>query len=119
MSWLTKLTGKKTVTSGASVAGEVQPFPPPRIKIDSREYPAAEFAPGMFRIRPYDGDLIAKQSFDFRITFSLNNEPVEFACRGTVARLDDKVGFIARYSPPQPYYERKLAEYLTLWGGRV
>lgn len=119
MSWLSKLTGKKTETPNASASAEAQPFPPPLIKIDSHEYPVTEFAQGMFRIRPYDGDLIAKQSFDFRISFSLNNDVVEFSCRGSVARLDDKSGLIARYSPPQPYYERKLSEYLKLWGGRV
>lgn len=119
MSWLSKLTGKKTAPPTASVVEDARPFPPPLVKIDSHEYPAAEFVPGVFRIRPYDGDLIAKQSFDFKVSFSLNNEPIEISCRGSVARLDEKTGLIARYSAPQPYYERKLSEYLKLWGGRA
>lgn len=119
MSWLSKLTGKRSETTSVGASSSEAAFPPPVIKIDSKEYPVSEFESGMFRIRPYDGELIAKQSFDFRIIFSLNNEPVEIACRGSVARLDEKVGLIARYSPPQPYYERKLSEYIRLWGGRA
>ena len=62
-----------------------------------------------------NGDLIAKQKFDFRIAFTLNGEAIEVGCRGVVARLDDQAGLIARYSQPQPYYERKIAEYLKVW----
>lgn len=116
MSWLSRLAGKSKSAAQASAAdGKGQPTDPPVIKIDSHEYPVAEFVPGTFRIRPYDGDLIAKQKFDFRIAFTLNGEPIEVGCRGVVARLDDQAGLIARYSQPQPYYERKIAEYLKVW----
>jgi hypothetical protein len=114
MFWLSKLAGKSKASAGAAET-RAPSVPPPTIRIDSREYPAAEFVPGTFRIRPYDGDLIATQRFDFRIIFSLNDEPVEIACRGVVARLDAQTGLIARYAQPQPFYERKLAEYLKLW----
>ena len=116
MSWLSRLAGKSKPASQASAGdGKGQPVDPPIIRIDSHEYPAAEFIPGTFRIRPYDGDLIAKQKFDFRITFTLNGELVEVTCRGVVARLDEQVGLIARYSQPQPFYERNIVEYLKVW----
>jgi hypothetical protein len=114
MSWLSKLGGKSKTAAVGTVA-KAEALPPPTIKIDSREYPAADFIPGTFRIRPYEGDLIAKQSFDFRIAFKLNGEDVEVACRGVVARLDDQVGLIARYTAPQPFYERRIADYLKVW----
>lgn len=115
MSWLSKLSGKSKPGAAAAPAAKPQNVPPPKILIDSHEYPAAEFAPGGFRIRPYAGDLIPKQSFDFRISFTLNSEPIEIACRGMVVRLDDQSGLVARYAQPQPFYERRIADYLKLW----
>ncbi len=118
MSWLSKLSGRDkggSVTTAA--APKERPSAPPNIVIDRHEYAPEEFAMGSFRIRPYDGDLIAKQQFDFRIAFQLNGDPVEFACHGMVVKMDDKVGLVARYQPPQPFYERKLIEYLRAWKG--
>lgn len=115
MSWLSKFGGKSKPEAAAAASSKTQSVPPPTIRIDSHDYPAAEFVAGGFRIRPYDGDLIPKQSFDFRVTFSLNNEPVEVACRGMVVRLDDQSGLVARYAQPQPFYERRIADYLKLW----
>ena len=107
MSWLSKLSGRD---KGGSVTTAAAPKERPSA-------PPEEFAMGSFRIRPYDGDLIAKQQFDFRIAFQLNGDPVEFACHGMVVKMDDKVGLVARYQPPQPFYERKLIEYLRAWKG--
>jgi len=117
MSWLSKLSGRDKSDSATAAAPKERPSAPPSIVIDRHEYKPEEFAMGSFRIRPYDGDLIAKQQFDFRITFQLGGDPVEIVCRGVVVKMDDKVGLVARYQQPQPFYERKLVEYLRAWKG--
>lgn len=119
MSWLSKLSGRGKSDAAAAPVARVKdrPSQPPHILIDRHDYEPEEFVMGSFRIRPYEGDLIAKQRFDFRISFPLGDETIEFACRGTVVKLDEKVGLVARYEPPQPFYERKLVEYLRLWKG--
>ncbi|HEY0835318.1 MAG TPA: hypothetical protein VGE72_15555 [Azospirillum sp.] len=116
MSWLSKLSGK-VKGAAAATASKDRPSQPPHIVIDRHDYTPEEFVLGSFRIRPYDGDLIAKQQFDFKISFQLDNETVEFACRGMVVKQDDQVGLVARYQSPQPFYERKLIEYVKLWKG--
>ncbi|HYD69345.1 hypothetical protein [Azospirillum sp.] len=116
MSWLSKLSGKSKGAAAATVAKE-RPSQPPRIIIDRHDYTPEEFAVGSFRIRPYDGDLIAKQQFDFKISFDLDGDAVEFVCRGIVVKMDEQVGLVARYQQPQPFYERKLLEYLKRWKG--
>lgn len=118
MSWLAKLSGgKKSEAPRGPARNRGQSVPPMRIMIDRNEYPADEFALGSFRIRPYDGDLIAKQQFDFRLAFQLGDENFEIACRGQVVKLDEKSGLVARYQKPQPFYERKLVEYICLLKG--
>ena len=117
MSWLSKLSGRGKGGAAAKTAPKERPANPPYIRVDRHEYLPEEFALGSFRIRPYDGDLIAKQQFDFRIGFELANEPVEFACRGIVVKMTEETGLVARYQHPQPFYERKLIEYLRLWKG--
>ena len=117
MSWLSKLSGKDKPAPRAGVDQKQRPAGPPHILIDRNEYEPAEFAIGSFRIRPYDGDLIAKQQFDFRIAFTLGEERIEFACRGIVVKMDGTAGLVARYSQPQPFYERKLLDYLKAWKG--
>jgi len=116
MSWLSKITGKDK-GGGASGGRKERPSGPPHILIDRHEYEPEEFVVGSFRIRPYDGDLIAKQQFDFKISFTQGSEKVEFACRGMVIKQDDQAGLVARYSQPQPFYERKLIDYLRAWKG--
>ena len=111
MSWLSKLVGRPAAenTAPAPAAKATQPL---RIIIDSSSYIPEEFALGSFRIRPYDGDLIAKQQFDFRLSFTLKDEDVEFTCRGIVVKQDSKAGLVARFQQPQPFFERKLVEHL-------
>lgn len=116
MSWLSKLSGK-VKGAATAVATKDRPSQPPHIIVDRHEYTPEEFALGSFRIRPYDGDLIAKQQFDFKISFTLDADTVEFVCRGIVVKQDDQVGLVARYQQPQPFYERKLIEYLKRWKG--
>lgn len=116
MSWLSKLTGKDKSAGGAT-GNRPRVDRPPHILIDHAEYEPAEFAMGSFRIRPYDGDLIARQQFDFRISFQVGDEKTEFACRGIVVKLNADTGLVARYSQPQPFYERKLFDYLRAWKG--
>lgn len=118
MSWLSKLSGKgKGAATATATAAKERPSQAPRIIIDRHDYTPEEFAVGSFRIRPYDGDLIARQQFDFRISFDLDGDTVEFACRGIVVKQDEQVGLVARYQQPQPFYERKLLEYLKRWKG--
>lgn len=119
MSWLSKIKGggKAGAVATQAAAAKDRPSTPPSIHIDHNEYTPEEFALGSFRIRPYDGDLIAKQQFDFKIAFTLSGDAIEFACRGIVVKMDAQVGLVARYLHPQPFYERKLLEYLKLWKG--
>ncbi|WP_207461900.1 hypothetical protein [Azospirillum sp. SYSU D00513] len=120
MSWLSKLTGSAKPDArpvSAVAAPRAKPAEPPRIVIDHHDYRPEEIAMGSFRIRPYDGDLIAKQHFDFKLSFVLDDEPLEFLCHGMVVKMDDKAGLVARFQLPQPYYERKLIEYMRLWKG--
>lgn len=117
MSWLSKLSGKGKSPQQAATEQKQRPSGPPHILIDHSDYEPAEFAIGSFRIRPYDGDLIARQQFDFRIAFALGEEKIEFACRGIVVKMDVNAGLVARYSQPQPFYERKLLDYLKAWKG--
>lgn len=118
MSWLSKITGGDSKTTATVGGKQVQrPTSPPGIHIDRHEYIPEEFVIGSFRIRPYEGDLIAKQQFDFHIVFTLGDDPVDFICRGFVVKQDQQAGLVARYSRPQPFYERKLIDYLKLWKG--
>ncbi|WP_029009539.1 hypothetical protein [Azospirillum halopraeferens] len=112
MSFLSMFRGRGKTTATDAAAPKAGPVALPHVIIDRHDYQTEEFAPGSFRIRPYEGDLIARQRFDFRIAFDLDNEPVEFHCSGIVVRLDAESGLVARYQPPQPFFERKLLEYL-------
>jgi len=120
MSWLSKITGggKSSASPGSSgTSGKERPANPPMIVIDHHDYTPEEFALGSFRIRPYDGDLIAKQQFDFNMVFDLGNDPVNVACRGFVVKMNEQTGLVARYQSPQPFYERKLIDYIRAWKG--
>ena len=117
MSWLSKLSARPKSNAAPATPASERPSGPPRILIDRHDYQPEELVLGSFRIRPYDGDLIARQQFDFKITFTLHGELVEFACRGMVVKMDDTAGLVARYQLPQPFYERKLIEYMRLWKG--
>lgn len=119
MSWLSKLTGGGASKTTATVGGKEIPRPssPPKVIVDHHEYIPEEFVIGSFRVRPYEGDLIAKQQFDFRVAFKLGDDEVEFICRGLVVKSDAQAGLVARYSRPQPFYEKKLIDYLRVWKG--
>lgn len=117
MSWLSKITGGDKLAEAARADQGPRPTAPPTIRIDHHEYQPEEFIIGSFRIRPYDGDLIAKQQFDFRIVLPGGEEPVEFICRGFVVKQNPETGLVARYSRPQPFYEKKLIDYLRHWKG--
>ena len=124
MSWLSKLSGRdKAAHSDGGHAGGIKerPSSPPKVVIDHHEYVPEEFALGSFRIRPYDGDLISKQIFDFRLCFAMGEDAVDVACRGLVVKMDEKVGLVARYQSPQPFYERKLRSAVerTSWTSQV
>lgn len=120
MSWLSKFSGGNKEPGGAKSAAEPRkerPSTPPKIVIDHHEYVPEEFVIGSFRIRPYDGDLIAKQKFDFRLQFDLGGDPVDVSCMGMVVKMTAEAGLVARYQAPQPFYERKLVEYMKALKG--
>lgn len=117
MSWLSKLSGKGKSPTPPPTVSRRGSVPAPKVLIGRLEYEAEEFAIGSFRVRPYEGDLIARQQFDFRIVLDQAGEPLQIPCRGVVVRMDDEHGLIARYQSPPPVYLRKLADYLQQWRG--
>ncbi|WP_042442962.1 hypothetical protein [Azospirillum sp. B510] len=120
MSWLSKFSGGNKDQAAAKAAPEARrerPSTPPKIVIDHHDYVPEEFVLGSFRIRPYEGDLIAKQKFDFRLQFDIGGDPVDVACLGVVVKLTEEAGLVARYQPPQPFYERKLIDYMKALRG--
>ncbi|CAO3413385.1 hypothetical protein [Azospirillum endophyticum] len=120
MSWLSKFSGGNKAPGAAKVVAEPRrerPSTLPRIVIDHHDYVPEEFVLGSFRIRPYDGDLIAKQKFDFRLQFDIGGDPVDVSCMGMVVKLTEESGLVARYQSPQPFYERKLVEYMKALKG--
>ncbi len=110
MSWFSKTPKSTGAAPAKSVAAPVKR---PMIVIDRHEYMPSEFAIGSFRIQPYEGDLIARQQFDFKISFQLDGEIVEFGCRGVVVKLDEQAGFVARYTKPIQIHQNKLLAYLN------
>ncbi|MFD1625756.1 hypothetical protein [Azospirillum griseum] len=117
MSWLSKLSGGGKAANGAAADKGPRPSQPPTIVIDHHEFVPAEFAIGSFRLRPYDGDLIAHQQFDFKMVFTLGEEVVEAPCHGLVVKLTDESGLVARYKSPPSVYERKFLDYVRAWKG--
>lgn len=117
MSWLSKFSGGGKAAAAAAAAKGAQPTAPPTIVIDHTEYVPEEFAIGSFRLRPYEGDLIARQQFDFRMVFNLGEDPVDVACHGLVVKMTPETGLVARYKSPQPFYEKKLMDYIRAWKG--
>ncbi len=84
-----------------------------RIAIDNREYPVAELATRSFRILPYDGDLIVRQSFGFTMILNIDGEELRTIGRGVVRALNDKEGLVAQFTPPSPAFDKKLTEHVT------
>ena len=120
MSWLSRFSGGNKEPGGTKAAVEPRKERPsslPKIVIDHHEYVPEEFVLGSFRIRPYDGDLIAKQKFDFRLQFDIGGDPVDVSCMGIVVKLTAEAGLVARYQSPQPFYERKLVDYMKALKG--
>jgi hypothetical protein len=113
MSWLSRISGntkeKPDVISGKSPVS----LDGLHVVIDRHEYNVSEFALGSFRVRPYDGDLINKQQFDFKISFDMEGDRIEILCHGIVVKNDSQAGLVARYQRPQPFFERKLIEFLS------
>ncbi|PWC66604.1 hypothetical protein TSH7_05545 [Azospirillum sp. TSH7] len=120
MSWLSRFSGGNKEPGGTKAAAEPRKERPsslPKIVIDHHDYVPEEFVLGSFRIRPYDGDLIAKQKFDFRLQFDIGGDPVDVSCMGIVVKLTAEAGLVARYQSPQPFYERKLVDYMKALKG--
>ena len=84
-----------------------------RLVIDRKEYPVVELAVRTFRIRPYDGDLIVKQSFGFTMLLNSGGEEHRSMGRGIVRALSDKDGLVAQFTAPAPAFDKKLMEHLA------
>lgn len=115
MSWLSSIIGggKSSEQSGASGKAASAPESTLRLIIDRKEFPVAELAVRSFRIQPYDGDLILKQSFGFTMILSIGGEEHKCMGRGVVRARNDKEGLVAQFTPPSPAFDKKLMEHLA------
>ena len=105
--------GKDAPQHGASAKASGAPESSLRLIIDRKEYPIAELAVRSFRIQPYDGDLIVKQSFGFTMILNTSGEELKSIGRGVVRARNDKDGLVAQFTPPSPAFDKKLMEHLA------
>ncbi|MBI1207941.1 MAG: hypothetical protein GC191_11720 [Azospirillum sp.] len=86
----------------------------PRIMIGSKTYDVAELGMRNFKISPYSGDLIAKQRFDFRLLLEFEGKTTEIPIQGMVMKVDQE-GLHGHFGAPQPFHQKKLMAFLTVW----
>ena len=115
MSWLSSIIGggKEAGQQGSAGKAASAPESSLRLIIDRKEYPVAELAVRSFRIQPYDGDLIVKQSFGFTMILNAGGEEFKTLGRGVVRALSDKDGLVAQFTPPSAAFDKKLMEHLA------
>lgn len=82
-----------------------------RVQIDRKDYQVHDLSMGGFRLHPYDGDLIARQQFEFKFLIALNGESYEIPAHGYVVRIDEQ-GMAAKFQKPQPFFRHIIDEYL-------
>ena len=115
MSWLSSIIGggksAEHQRSGGKAAGPAESTL--RVIIDHKDYPVAELAVRSFRILPYNGDLIVKQSFGFTMILNSGGEELKTVGRGVVRALSDKDGLVAQFTAPSPAFDKKLMEHLA------
>lgn len=111
MSWLSRLINRNRPE--ARPVRQQQPPPPnAHILIDRVKYVVADLGTKAFRAFPYEGGLIARQQFSFRFVLEIDGNITEFPCHGLVMKIDGE-GLLARYTPPNPVYQRTLIECIT------
>ena len=115
MSWLSSIIGGGKTSDHPGAGGKVASTPEStlRLIIDRKDYPVAELAVRSFRIQPYNGDLILKQSFGFTMMLSIGGEELQCVGRGTVRARNDKDGLVAQFTPPSPAFDKRLMEHLA------
>ena len=115
MSWLSSIIGggKPAEHHGPSGKGAGAADSTLRVIIDHKDYPVAELAVRSFRILPYNGDLIVKQSFGFTMILNSGGEEIKTVGRGVVRALSDKDGLVAQFTAPAPAFDKKLMEHLA------
>lgn len=122
MSIFKRILGKKTTgavedagtgAGGGSVGAAA-------VQIDSKRYQVADLSLRGFRIAGYDGGLIARQKFDFRLFLPLDGEgEIEFPGYGVVQKISDQGFLEAMMAAPQPYFQRKLMQYVSAFQGQA
>ncbi len=115
MSWLSSIIGGGKTTENKAASGAVAGTAESSLHllIDRKEYPIVEASVRTFRIKPYDGDLIPKQSFGFTMVLNLGGEEHKSMGRGVVRTLSEKDGLIAQFTAPSPAFDKKLMEHLA------
>ena len=113
MSWFKKTpgAGKGAAAAGAGRSSNV--VIGAQIFIDSKEYFPAELGVRSFRIYPYEGELIERQHFSFTFVLTLDKEEVRFPGYGVVRQLTPDKGLSAQFTPPQPFFDQKLIEFVA------
>ncbi len=111
MSWLGKLLGGKG--SGEASAAHGADMSGVRLLIDSHEQKIADIGVRTFRIYPYQGDLIEKQMISFVMILSGDGDEVKFPGTGMVREISGERGLSVQFQSPQPFFDRKLMEFLA------
>ena len=115
MSWLSSIIGGGKSSDHRGANGKIVGASTStlRLIIDRKEYPVAELAVRSFRILPYGGDLIVKQSFGFTMLLNIGGEELQSTGRGVVRALSAQDGLVAQFNPPPPAFDKKLMEHLA------
>ncbi len=111
MSWLGKLMGGKA--SAVAAADRVDDLSAVRLLIDRHDHKLADLGVRTFRIQPYEGELIQTQHISFTMVLTVNNEEFKFPGSGVVREISAENGLVVQFQPPQPFFDRKLMEFLA------
>lgn len=112
MSWLSRLINRNRPEARPVKAPPPPPPPNAHILVDRVKYVVTDLGTKAFRAAPYDGGLIARQQFLFRFVLDIDGNVTEFPCQGLVVKIDGE-GLLARYTAPNPLYQRALIECIT------
>jgi hypothetical protein len=114
MSWLDKLIGggKSQGKTRAPTQSQVS-LSDAYLQIDRQQHGLSDLGVRTLRVYPYDGDLIERQNFAFTLVLNLDGEETRIPGQGTVRQITPNEGLIAQFAAPQPFYDRKLIEFLA------